>query len=86
MLCKKTPITLYSLEARTRGTHKLIEFRLFKHYSADIFKETPTSIYFPYYQNFNDVTEAYDDFIQKIVVAIGKVKGRRIRKKFPGMV
>ena len=80
MLCKKTPITLYSLEARTRGTHKLIEFRLFKHYSADFFKETPTSIYFPDYQNFNDVTEAYDDFIQKIVVAIGEVKGRRIRQ------
>ena len=24
-------------------------------------------------QNFNDVTEAYDDFIQKIMVAINKV-------------
>ena len=64
-----------------RGTHKDIKFRLFKYYSADLFKETLTSINFPNYQNFNDATEAYDDFIQKIMVAIDKVapvKERRI--------
>ena len=32
-----------------------------------------TSINFPSYQNFNDATEANDDFIQKIMVAIDKV-------------
>ena len=53
-----------------RGTHKHIKFRLFKYYSADLFKETLTSINFPNYQNFNDATEAYDDFIQKIMVAL----------------
>ena len=49
---------------------------------ADLFKETLTSINFPNYQNFNDSTEAYDDFIQKIMVAIDKVapiKERRIK-------
>ena len=55
-----------------RGTHKHIKFRSFKHYSADLFKETLTSINFPNYLNFNDATEAYDDFIQKIMVAIDK--------------
>ena len=47
-----------------RGRHKHIEFLSFKHYLADLFKETLTSINFPNYQNFNDATEAYDDFIQ----------------------
>ena len=56
-----------------RGTHRQIKFRSFKHYSADLFKETLTSMNFPNYQNFNDATEAYDDFIQKIMVAIDKV-------------
>ena len=59
-----------------------IKFRSFKHYLADLFKETLTSINFPNYQNFNDSTEAYDDFIQKIMVAIDKVapiKERRIK-------
>ena len=65
-----------------RGTHKHIKFRSFKHYSADLLKETLTSINFPNYQNFNGATEAYDDFIQKIMVAIDKVapiKERRIK-------
>ena len=64
------------------GTHKHNKFRSFKNYSADLFKETLTSINFPNYQNFNDSTEAYDDFIQKIMVAIDKVapiKERRIK-------
>ena len=64
------------------GTRKHNKFRSFKNYSADLFKETLTSINFPNYQNFNDATEAYDDFIQKIMVAIDKVapiKERRIK-------
>ena len=63
-----------------KGTHKQIKFRWFKHYSADLFKET--SMNFPNYQNFNDATKSYDDFIQKIMVAIDKVapiKERRIK-------
>ena len=63
-----------------RGTHKHIKFRSFKHYSADLFKETLTSINFPNYENFDDATEAYDDFIQKIMVAINKVAPIKERK------
>ena len=62
--------------------HKHIKFHSFKHYSADLFKKTLTGINFPNYQNFNDATEAFDDFIQKIMVAIDKVapiKERRIK-------
>ena len=44
--------------------HKHIKFDSFKHYLADLFKETVTSINFPNYQNFNDTAEAYNDFIQ----------------------
>ena len=61
--------------------HKHIKFRSFKHSSADLFKETLTSINFPKYLKFNDATEAYDDFIQKTMIAIDKVapiKERRI--------
>ena len=56
-----------------RGAHKHIKFCSFKHYSADLFKEALTSINFPNYLNFNDTTEAYDDFIPKSMVAIDKV-------------
>ena len=62
------------------GTHKHNKFHSFKNYSADLFKETLTSINFPNYQNFNDATEAYDDFIQKIMVAIDKVAPIKERK------
>ena len=49
---------------------------------ADLFKDALTSIIFPSYQNFNDAAEAYDDFIQKSMVAFDKValiKERRIK-------
>ena len=65
-----------------RGMPKHIKFRSFKHYSADLFKETLTSINFCNYLSFNDATEAYDDFIQKTMVAVDKVvpiKERRIK-------
>ena len=56
-----------------RGTHKHIKSRSFKHYSADLFKESLTS------KNFL----AYDDFNQKIMFACDKVvtpiKERRIK-------
>ena len=47
---------------------------MFKHYLADHFKETITSINFRNDQSFNDAADAYDDFIQKIMVAIDKVE------------
>ena len=50
---------------------------------ADHFKETITSINFRNDQSFNDAADAYDGFIQKIMVAIDKVepvKERRIQQ------
>ena len=44
-----------------KETHKQITFSSFKHYWADLFKETLTSINFPNYQNLNDATETYDN-------------------------
>ena len=41
------------------------------------------SINFPNYQNFTDATEAFDDFILKVMVAIDKeapVKERKIKR------
>ena len=62
-----------------KDTHKHIKLGLLKQYSVDLFKKTLTSINFPNYQNFND---AYDNFIQKTMVAIDNVapiKERRIK-------
>ena len=64
------------------GKHKNIKFHLFKHNSADLFKEILTSTNVLNYQNFNDATEAYDNFIQKIMIATDKVapiKEKRIK-------
>ena len=50
---------------------------------VDHFKETITSINFHNDQSFNDAADAYDGFIQKIMVAIDKVepvKERRIQQ------
>ena len=39
-----------------RGTHKHIKFGSLEHYSADLFKETLTSVNFLNYHHFNDPT------------------------------
>ena len=65
---------IYILKSRIkRGSHKQIKFRLFKHYTIDIFEQDKSKLNFPYYQNFNDINEAYNDFIQKIMNVIDKV-------------
>ena len=56
-----------------RNTHKQIKLRFFMHYSANVFEESLTDIIFSSYQNFDDTTQTYDDFIQKILVAIDMV-------------
>ena len=63
-----------------KEAHINIKFCSFKNYLAYLFKETLTSINFPNYQHFNDATVAYDDWIQKIMVAIDKVA--RIKGNF----
>ena len=43
------------------------------HYSTDVFEESLTNTIFSNCQNFDDTTQTYDDFIQKILVAIDMV-------------
>ena len=58
---------------------KQIKFCLFNHYSVYIFEETRININFLQCQNFNGATEAYDNFILKIMVAIDNVAPIRKR-------
>ena len=65
-----------------RGTSKQMKFHSFRYYSADLFQDTLTTINFFNYQNFNDTTDAQNDFFQKIMVVIDKAvvsQGRRIK-------
>ena len=55
---------------------------MFKHYTADLFEPELSRLNFPNYRNFNDINEAYNDFIQKIMNVIDKVaplKERRVK-------
>ena len=54
-----------------------------KHYTADLFQQASSRLNFPNYRNFNDINEAYNDFIQKIMNVIDKVaplKERRVKQ------
>ena len=64
-----------------RGTHKLVKFCSFKHYLAD--HQPLTGINFPNYQNFNNTTEVYDDFIQNIMIAIAQ-GSKQLYLQLPG--
>ena len=46
---------------------------MLKHYTVDLFEQELSKLNFPNYQNFNDINEAYNDFIQKIMNVIDKV-------------
>ena len=66
-----------------RGSHGQIQFRSFKHYSVDLFEEELSKLNFPNYQDYNEINEAYNDFIQKIMSLIDKVaptKERRVKQ------
>ena len=63
-----------------RGSHKQIQFCSFKHYTVHLFEQ---ELNFPNYQNYNEINEAYNDFIQKITSVIDKVapiKERRVKR------
>ena len=65
-----------------RGSHKQIKFRTFKHYTVDLFEQERSKLNFLNYRNFNDINEACNEFIQKIMNAIDKVaplKERRLK-------
>ena len=64
-------------------THKQIQFHSFKHYTVDLFEQELSKLNFPNYQNYNEINEAYNDFIQKITSVIDKVapiKERRVKQ------
>ena len=66
-----------------RGSHKQIQFRSFKHYTVNLFEQELLKLNFPNYQNYNEINEAYNDFIQKITSVIDKVapiKERRVKQ------
>ena len=56
-----------------KGSHKQIQFRLFKHYTVDLFEQELSKLNFRNYQNYNEINEAYNDFTQKITSVIDKV-------------
>ena len=56
-----------------RGSHKQIKLLSFKHYTVHLFEQELSKLNFPNYRNFNDINEAYNDFIQKIMNVIDKV-------------
>ena len=66
-----------------RGSHKQIKFRSFEHYTVDLFEQELFKLNFPNYRNLNDINEAYNDFIQKIMNVVDKVaplKERRVKQ------
>ena len=56
-----------------RGSHKQIQFRSFTHYTVNLFEPELSQLNFPNYQNDNEINEAYNDCIHKIMSVIDKV-------------
>ena len=50
-----------------RGTHKEIRCRSLKNDAADIYEEAPGRVDFPNYHNFENINDAYSNFIQKVM-------------------
>ena len=58
-----------------------MQFRSFKHYTVDLFEQELSKLNIPNYRKYNEINEAYNDFIQKIMSLIDKVapiKERRV--------
>ena len=56
-----------------RGLHKEIQFHSFKHYTVNLFEQELLKLNFPNYQNYNEINETYNYFIQKVMSVIDKV-------------
>ena len=76
-----------------RGTRKQMKFHSFRYQSADLFQDTLTTSNFFNYQNFNNATDVWNDFFQKIMVVTDQavpIEGRRIKlnsqKQFGGEI
>ena len=65
------------------GGHKEIKFCSFKNYTIDNYEKTLVEINFCEYKNFENVNDAYLNFIQKLMEVIDKVapvKNKRIKR------
>ena len=66
-----------------RGMYKQIRYRSLKNYSADIYEEALSSVDFPNYRNFENINDAYSNFIQKVMGVIHleePIKSRQIKQ------
>ena len=66
-----------------RDCHKQIISRSFKNYTIDGYEKALIEINFPEYKNFDNVNDAYSNFIEKLMEVINKVapvKNKRIKR------
>ena len=66
-----------------RGTHKQIRYRSLKNYSADIYEKALVRVDFPNYSNFENINDAYSNFIQKlmrVIDLVAPIKSSRIKQ------
>ena len=69
--------------SRIRGKHKQIRYRSLKNYSADIFEEALARVDFPNYRNFENINDAYSNFIQtlmRVIDLVAPIQSRRIKQ------
>ena len=66
-----------------RGGHKQITFHSFKNYTINGYEKALVKIDFPEYKKYDNVNDAYPNFIQKLMEVIDKVvlvKSKRIKR------
>ena len=66
-----------------RGGHKKITLRSLKNYTVDGYEKALIEINFSEYKKFDNVNDAYSNFIQKLMEVINKVapvKNKRIKR------
>ena len=67
---------------KTGGIHKYLNFRSFKNYTFNSYKEALTQLNFLNHESIDDVNVAYSNFIQRIMTVIDKIvphKNKRIK-------
>ena len=70
-----------------RGLRKQTQLPSFKHYMVDLFEQELSKLNFPSHQNYNEINEAYNDFIQKIMSVTDKVVAineRLVKQNYQG--
>ena len=71
------------ITSKKRGGHKQIKFCSFKNYTIDGYEKALVEINFLDYKNFDNVNDAYSNFILKLMEVIDKVapvKNKRIKR------